>query len=195
MFGKNTPKKLPPELPQVQGPMHARLTTTMGIVKVALFADKAPVTVGNFVGLAEGTIPWVDPISGETQRGVPFYDGIKFHRVIPEFMVQIGDPKTRADRPDWGTGGPGYQFDDEFTAGRKHDKPGMLSMANAGPGTNGSQFFITEVATPWLDGKHAIFGEVVEGLEIIEAIARVARDGRDRPQTPVVLEKVEILRG
>ena len=175
--------------------MHALLHTSMGKIKIELFADKAPVTVGNFVGLAEGTIPWVDPLSGETRRGVPMYDGIKFHRVIPDFMVQIGDPKTRADRSDWGTGGPGYQFDDEFTSARKHDRPGMLSMANAGPGTNGSQFFITEVATPWLDGKHAIFGTVVEGIDIVTPIAHVKRDGRDRPEKPVVLERVEILRG
>lgn len=188
-------KKKPPQLPEVKGPMHAVLHTTKGDIKIELFADKAPVTVGNFVGLAEGTIPWKDPISGEEKKGVPFYDGIKFHRVIPDFMIQVGDPKTRQDRPDWGTGGPGYTFDDEFAPGLAHEKAGILSMANAGPGTNGSQFFITEVPTPWLDGKHAIFGQVVEGLDVVRAIAGAARDARDRPREPISIEKVEILRG
>jgi len=190
-----TIKNLPPELPAVSGPMHAVLHTTEGQIKIKLFADEAPVTVGNFVGLAEGTIPWKDPESGAEQKGVPFYDGIKFHRVIPEFMVQCGDPKTKREGSDWGTGGPGYRFDDEFGAGLSHARPGMLSMANAGPGTNGSQFFITDVPTPFLNNKHAVFGEVVEGLEIVNKIARVPRDGRDRPNTPVVLQRVEVLRG
>ncbi|MDF1565463.1 MAG: peptidylprolyl isomerase [Deltaproteobacteria bacterium] len=190
-----TLKNLPPELPSVAGPMHAVLHTTQGQIKVKLFADEAPVTVGNFVGLAEGTIPWVDPISNQEKRGVPFYDGIKFHRVIPDFMIQCGDPKTRADRSDWGTGGPGYRFDDEFAPGLNHSRPGMLSMANAGPGTNGSQFFVTEVPTPFLDNKHAVFGEIVAGLEIVKQIARVPRNSRDCPNTPVVLERVEIVRG
>jgi len=184
----------PPTFPPVKSPLHALLHTNLGDIKVELFADRAPQTVGNFVGLAEGTIEWLDPLSGQNQKGVRFYDGIKFHRVIPDFMVQIGDPKTRADRPDWGTGGPGYQFPDEFAKGLRHDKPGMLSMANAGPGTNGSQFFITEVPTPHLDGKHAIFGQVTEGIEIVRKIARMPCDGRDRPKQPVVLERVEILR-
>ncbi|MCK5689206.1 peptidylprolyl isomerase [Myxococcota bacterium] len=175
--------------------MHAIFHTSMGEMKIKLFADDAPITVGNFVGLAEGTIPWTDPVSGEEKRGAPFYDGTKFHRVIPEFMIQCGDPKTRADRNDWGTGGPGYQFDDEFAKGYKHDEPGVLSMANSGPGTNGSQFFVTEIPTPWLDGKHAIFGKVVEGVELVEKITHVDRDGRDRPSTPILLERVEIIRG
>ncbi len=192
MFGS---KKTPPQLPEVKGPMHAVLHTTEGDIKIELFADQAPMTVGNFVGLAEGTIPWDDPITGEKKEGVPFYDGIKFHRVIPDFMVQVGDPKTRADRPDWGTGGPGYRFDDEFAPGLAHDGPGVLSMANAGPGTNGSQFFITEVATPWLDGKHAIFGKVAEGMDVVRKIAHAPRDGRDRPNQAIEVTKVEIVRG
>lgn len=188
-------KNLPPELPAVKGPMQMVLHTTEGQIKVKLFADEAPVTVGNFVGLAEGTIPWKDPVSGEEKRGVPYFDGIKFHRVIPDFMVQCGDPKTRTDGGGWGTGGPGYRFDDEFAPGLAHTKPGILSMANAGPGTNGSQFFVTEVPTPFLDGKHAVFGEVTDGIDVVRKIARVPRDGRDCPNTPVVLERVEIIRG
>ncbi len=185
----------PPEVPDVKGPMHAVLHTSKGDIRIKLFADEAPVTVGNFVGLAEGTIPWTDPLDGAEKRGERFYDGIKFHRVIPDFMVQVGDPKTRADRPDWGTGGPGYQFDDEFAPGLKHDKPGMVSMANAGPGTNGSQIFITETATPHLDGRHAVFGEVVDGLDVIREIARVQTDSRDRPVQPVEISSVDIERG
>ncbi len=190
-----TLKNLPPELPEVSGPMSMVLHTTLGQIKVKLFADEAPVTVGNFVGLAEGTIPWTDPLSGEEKRGVPFYDGIKFHRVIPDFMVQCGDPKTRAESDSWGTGGPGYRFDDEFAPGLAHSKPGMLSMANAGPGTNGSQFFVTEVPTPFLDGKHAVFGEITEGLDVVKKMARVPRNSQDRPDTAVVLDRVEIIRG
>ena len=175
--------------------MHAVLHTSKGDIRIKLFADEAPVTVGNFVGLAEGTIPWLDPLDGEKKEGEPFYAGIKFHRVIPGFMVQVGDPKTRADRPDWGTGGPGYKFDDEFAPGLTHDRPGILSMANAGPGTNGSQFFITEGATPHLDGRHAIFGEVVQGMDVVSAIANSPRDPRDRPNEPIEIRSVEIERG
>ena len=185
----------PPNLPEVSGTMHAVLHTSQGDVRVHLFADAAPITVGNFVGLAEGTIPWTCPISGEAKEGEPLYQNLQFHRVIPDFMIQCGDPKTLEDRGDWGTGGPGYRFDDEFADGLKHDKPGMLSMANSGPGTNGSQFFVTEVATPWLDGRHAIFGEVVEGLEIVQAMAHAERDRSDRPNEPILLNSVEIIRG
>jgi peptidyl-prolyl cis-trans isomerase A (cyclophilin A) len=137
----------------------------MGTIGAVLFEEKAPRTVANFVGLASGTSAWEDPATrGQAQR--PFYDGLVFHRVIPEFMIQFGCPLGR------GTGGPGYTFRDEFGPGLRHDRPGLLSMANAGPNTNGSQFFITEVPTPWLDGKHAIFGEVFEGLELVADIAR-----------------------
>lgn len=163
--------------------------TTMGKIVCRLFEKEAPQTVTNFVGLTEGTKEWRDPKTGETVKR-PFYDGLTFHRVIPDFMIQGGDP--RGD----GTGGPGYQFADEFSPGLKHDRPGRLSMANAGPGTNGSQFFITVKATPWLDGRHTIFGEVVAGQEVVSKIVTVPRsqDGRDRPLTPVVMKKVTILR-
>lgn len=176
--------------------MKAIFHTTMGDIVVELYADEAPITVGNFVGLAEGTIPWEDPITGETKEGVPFYDGILFHRVIPDFMVQVGDPKTRADRPDWGTGGPGYRFDDEPSALKlKHDQPGVLSMANAGPGTNGSQIFVTEVETGWLDGKHAVFGRIIDGLDVVKSIARVKTGRGDRPVEPIAIKQLEIQRG
>jgi len=163
--------------------------TTMGKIVCRLFEKEASQTVANFVGLTEGTKEWRDPKTGEMVKR-PFYDGLTFHRVIPDFMIQGGDP--RGD----GTGGPGYQFADEFSPGLTHDRPGRLSMANAGPGTNGSQFFITVKPTPWLDGRHTIFGEVVEGQEVVSKIVMVPRsqDGRDRPLTPVVMKKVTILR-
>ena len=160
----------PPNLPEVSGNMHAVLHTSKGDVKVQLYADAAPITVGNFVGLSEGTIPWTCPITGEAKEGVPLYKDIQFHRVIPEFMIQCGDPKTVEDRGDWGTGGPGYQFADEFHPELKHDGPGVLSMANSGPNTNGSQFFITHVETPWLDGKHSVFGKVLDGQDVVDAV-------------------------
>lgn len=163
--------------------------TTMGKIVCRLFEKEAPQTVANFVGLTEGTREWTDPKTGEQVKR-PFYSGLIFHRVIPDFMIQGGDP--RGD----GTGGPGYQFADEFSASLKHDRPGRLSMANAGPGTNGSQFFITVKPTTWLDGRHTIFGEVVEGQDVVSKIVNVARsqDGRDRPLTPVVMNQVTILR-
>ena len=149
---------------------YAVFDTNMGSFKVELYEDKAPVTTGNFIKLAE---------SG-------FYDGIIFHRVIPDFMIQGGDPDGD------GTGGPGYSIKDEFGPGLKHDSPGILSMANAGPNTGGSQFFITVAPASWLDGKHAIFGKVVEGYVVVQAISEVAADGRDRPLEPVVMEKISI---
>jgi peptidyl-prolyl cis-trans isomerase A (cyclophilin A) len=164
---------------------HATLKTSKGDIRVALFPDTAPTTVENFVGLATGAKPWRDPRTGAEQQR-PLYDGTIFHRVIPQFMVQGGDPLGT------GTGGPGYQFEDEVAGPRSFDKPGYLAMANAGPNTNGSQFFITQVPTPWLNGKHTIFGEVVEGMDVLDAIAASDTDARDRPRQEIRVERIEI---
>ena len=172
---------------QMKPGLYAVFHTTMGMITCSLFEKEAPKTVENFVGLAEGTKEWTDPKTNAKQKK-RFYDGLIFHRVIPNFMIQGGDPEGT------GRGGPGYQFADEFNAGQKFDKPGKLAMANAGPNTNGSQFFITTVPTPWLDNKHTIFGQVIEGQKVIEAIEAVKKDGRDKPLTPVVIEKLEIKR-
>ncbi len=168
--------------------MHALFETNMGQFKVELFADRVPKTVENFVGLAEGTKEFTDPKTGsKTKR--PFYNGLNFHRIIKDFMIQGGCPLGT------GTGDPGYRFADEIIAGQnKHDKPGMLSMANAGPNTNGSQFFITTVPTPWLDKGHTIFGAVVEGYDIVDTIGKVRTAPGDRPLEPVVLTKVTIVK-
>ena len=164
---------------------YATLVTTKGTIKVRLLPDHAPKTVDNFVGLATGTKEWKDPRDGK-KKTEPMYDGTVFHRVIPEFMIQGGDPTGT------GTGGPGYEFEDEVAGGPGFSKPGYLAMANAGPGTNGSQFFITEAPTTWLTGKHTIFGEVIEGMEVVNEIARVPRDKRDKPKEDVVIERVEV---
>src|SRR5690606_8143153 len=170
--------------------------TTQGAIVVALEEQRVPNTVKNFVGLATGTIDWKDPKTGQSMRGTPMYDGVRFHRVIPDFMVQVGDPLSRhADTGSrWGTGGPGYRFGDEFDPALRHDGPGVLSMANAGPGPTGSQFSITERATPHLDNKHSVFGRVIAGQEVVNKIARVARGPGDRPNQDQVLERVEIFR-
>ncbi|MCK6529873.1 peptidylprolyl isomerase [Myxococcota bacterium] len=160
----------------------------MGDIVVALHEDRAPRTVGNFVGLATGTKEWVDPRTRRPVQGRGLYDSTIFHRVIPDFMVQAGDPLGT------GTGGPGYRFEDEFHPQLRHDRPGILSMANSGPHTNGSQFFITEKPTPWLDGRHSVFGEVVQGMDVVRAIARVPRDARDRPRQDVELRRIEVFR-
>jgi len=169
-------------------PLYATLKTNMGDIVIQLFEDKAPKTVGNFVALATGAKEWTDPKTREKVKR-PLYNGTIFHRVIPGFMIQGGDPLGN------GTGGPGYRFEDEFNPELKHSKAGILSMANAGPNTNGSQFFITEKATPWLDGKHSVFGEVIKGQNVVDAIANVPRDMRDRPIKDVVLQEVVITRG
>jgi peptidyl-prolyl cis-trans isomerase A (cyclophilin A) len=168
-------------------PIFANFTTSEGSFKVRLFDDKAPKTVANFVGLAEGTKEWTDPKTRDTVTR-PFYDGLLFHRVIDGFMIQGGCPMGS------GMGGPGYQFEDEFGPGLKHDREGLLSMANAGPNTNGSQFFITLVPTPWLDNKHTIFGEVVEGIEVIRKIGKIATGRNDRPENDIIVESVAIER-
>ena len=154
--------------------VEASFETSMGIFVCTLFADACPMTVGNFVALARGETTWTHP-NGESVKK-PLYDGTIFHRVITDFMIQGGDPEGT------GTGGPGYRFGDEIVPSLTHGKPGILSMANAGPNTNGSQFFITEVPTPWLDGKHTVFGEVLSGMEIINKIARVACAAGNKPK-------------
>jgi peptidyl-prolyl cis-trans isomerase A (cyclophilin A) len=155
--------------------VYALFDTTEGKFKARLLADKAPNTVANFVSLADGS-----------KTGKPFYDNLIFHRVIPDFMIQGGCPEGT------GRGGPGYKFADEFHPSLKHSKPGFLSMANAGPNTNGSQFFITVAATPWLDNKHSIFGEIVEGYDVVEKISKVSRDSSDRPRKEVKINSVKI---
>ena len=170
-----------------EGQLRARFKTSMGDLVAVLYEAEAPRTVANFVALATGKVAWTDPKTREkTER--PLYSGTVFHRVIPEFMIQGGDPEGT------GRGGPGYNWGDEINPSLRHDGPGMLSMANRGPNTNGSQFFITEVPPPWLDGKHAVFGKVVENVELIAQITHVERDAGDRPRTPIVLEQIEVFR-
>ncbi len=166
--------------------MIAVFETNKGTFTVKLFADKAPKTVENFVGLAKGTKEWTDPKTGNKVKK-PFYDGLKFHRVIPNFMIQGGDPLGT------GTGGPGFRFEDEFPADApKHTKPGILSMANAGPNTNGSQFFVTVAATPWLDGKHTVFGEVIEGMDVVDSISKAPTGAMDRPVEDITIKHLTI---
>ena len=163
----------------------ATLQTTLGRIVVRLFPDHAPKTVRNFTELAGGEREWTDPRSGR-KTDARLYDQTIFHRVIPDFMIQGGDPLGT------GTGGPGYKFADEIHPDLSFNRPYLLAMANAGPGTNGSQFFITTVPTPWLTGKHTIFGEVVQGADIVDRIGNVQTDSRDRPANDVVIESVEI---
>jgi peptidyl-prolyl cis-trans isomerase A (cyclophilin A) len=167
---------------------NAHFTTSEGNFTVRLFDEDVPNTVANFVGLAEGTKEWTDPKSGQAVKR-PFYDGLIFHRVIDGFMIQGGDPLGT------GTGGPGYKFGDEFSAKLKHTKAGILSMANAGANTNGSQFFITLAPTPWLDNKHSVFGEVIEGMDVVKKIGStpVSKPG-DRPVKPITVQSVTISR-
>jgi peptidyl-prolyl cis-trans isomerase A (cyclophilin A) len=166
--------------------LSAHFTTSEGNFTVRLFDQEVPNTVANFVGLAEGSTEWTDPKSGQKVKR-PYYDGLIFHRVIADFMIQGGDPLGT------GTGGPGYKFADEFSPKLRHSKAGLLSMANAGPNTNGSQFFITLAATPWLDNKHSIFGEVVSGMDVVHKIGSTttSKPG-DRPLKPITVNSVKI---
>jgi len=157
----------------------------MGNIVCRLFDKDAPKTVANFHGLATGTKAWTDPKTGATKH-TPLYSGTTFHRVIPEFMIQGGDPTGT------GMGSPGYKFEDEISPNRTFDHPGILAMANSGPNTNGSQFFITVAATPWLNGKHTIFGEVVSGQDVADKISQVPRDDQDKPSTPVKIIRISI---
>lgn len=166
---------------------NARFHTSSGAFTVRLMPEHAPIAVANFTDLARGKREWRDSRDGQ-KKNEPLYDGTIFHRVIPNFMIQGGDPEGT------GRGGPGYRFEDECPPGApSFDKPGLLAMANAGPNTNGSQFFVTVAPTKWLTGKHTIFGEVTEGIEVVKAIAEVETDEGDRPAADVVLERVEIL--
>ena len=166
--------------------LYATLHTNHGPIRLQLFPDHAPATVRNFVELAEGKREWKHPSTGKKSND-RLYDGTIFHRVIPDFMVQGGDPQGT------GTGGPGYQFEDETKhSSHKFDQPSKLAMANAGPNTNGSQFFITVVPTTWLTGKHTIFGEVVEGQDVVDKITKVPQGRNDRPSKDVVLKKITI---
>ena len=177
MFGKSVKKS---DYKEDVKSLHAEFKTSMGDFKIKLFADKCPETVWNFVNLAEGR--------QETEKAGNFYDGLVFHRVINGFMIQGGCPEGS------GRGGPGYRFQDEFNSELRHKGAGILSMANAGPGTNGSQFFITLAATPHLDGRHTVFGEVVEGIDTISKIGRTPTGPMDRPREDVVIAAVNIIR-
>ncbi|QCJ48467.1 MULTISPECIES: peptidylprolyl isomerase [Haloprofundus] len=166
----------------------AVLKTNHGDITVELFEERVPRTVDNFVGLATGQKEWTDPETGETKDGEPLYQDVLFHRIIEGFMIQGGDPTGT------GRGGPGYQFDDEFHDELGHDGPGVLSMANSGPNTNGSQFFITLDAQPHLDGRHSVFGKVIDGMDVVREIGSVPTGRNDKPTEDVVLESVAIYR-
>ncbi|MDG5819456.1 peptidylprolyl isomerase [Natronococcus sp. A-GB7] len=168
------------------GNVTATLHTSEGDIDVELYDERAPRTVDNFVGLATGGQEWTDPETGEEVEGEPLYDDVVFHRIIEDFMIQGGDPTGT------GRGGPGYQFDDEFHEELRHDDAGILSMANSGPDTNGSQFFITLDAQPHLDDRHAVFGKVTDGMDVVEEIGDVETDANDRPREDVVLESVSV---
>ena len=165
----------------------AIIDTTAGKLTCTLFPDKAPIGVANFIGLAEGTKDWISPVTHQKKHGVPLYDGTIFHRVIPDFMIQGGDPAGN------GTGDPGYQFKNEVSPDLKFDRPGRLAYANAGPDTNGSQFFITEVPYPSLNGGYTIFGQCDEAsVALVKQIARMGRDSNDRPFRPVKINHITI---
>ncbi len=165
--------------------LYATFDTSMGKIVCELFPKETPQTVANFTGLTKGEIKWTDPKTKEIVQK-PLYNGTVFHRVIPKFMIQGGDPLGL------GIGGPGYQFQDEISPNLKFDKVGRLAMANSGPNTNGSQFFITVAETPWLDGHHTIFGQVIKGQDVADKISNVEKDQNDRPVTPVILNSITI---
>lgn len=171
----------------------AIIHTSMGDIRLELFPGEAPITVKNFIGLADGTIEWTNPATGKKEVDTPLYDDVTFHRVIPNFMIQAGDPLGT------GTGGPGYTFNDEISPGLSFAQPYLLAMANAGTrrgkGTNGSQFFITVEPTPWLNGKHTIFGKVKdkESRQVVDAISVVPTGAGDKPVTPVVIKNIKIV--
>jgi peptidyl-prolyl cis-trans isomerase A (cyclophilin A) len=184
----DTPTSQAPPVVEPTGPT-AVLDTSMGRITCRLFDKQAPLAVANFIALAEGTKPWTDPVTKKKMKGKPFYNGTTFHRVIPEFMIQGGDPTGT------GTGDPGYMFADEFDPNLNFDVPGRMAMANSGPDTNGSQFFITEVPTTHLNQKHTIFGQCdPPSIAVVSAIARVQRDPDDKPLQPVTLNKVTIVK-
>ena len=167
--------------------VYAQFVTSEGNFTVRLFDQEAPKTVENFVGLAEGTKQWTDPRTNQKVTR-PYYDGVIFHRVIDKFMIQSGDPLGQ------GIGGPGYTFNDEFDPKLRHDKAGILSMANRGPNTNGGQFFITLGPTPHLDDRHSVFGEVTEGMDVVRKIGSTATGAQDRPLKPIVIQTIKIER-
>lgn len=193
MLGVQTGKTFPApsELIPGDGELRATFQTSMGSFTARLFEQVAPNTVSNFVGLATGKSEWIDPRTGQPGSG-PLYSDVVFHRIIQGFMLQGGDPTGT------GRGGPGYQFDDECSPDARHERAGILSMANAGRrggrGTNGSQFFVTLGPTPHLDGKHTVFGEVVDGMDVVESIGAAKTDASDRPLTPITIKAIEISR-
>ena len=188
---RHTARATAPALPPVALPsepgLYAVIYTSMGNIVCRLFEKDAPKAVANFRGLATGTKAWTDPATGRLKH-TRLYSGTTFHRVIPQFMIQGGDPLGT------GTGGPGYAFEDEIDSSHSFERTGMLAMANSGPNTNGSQFFITVAPTPWLNGKHTIFGEVASGQEVADAISEVPRDSDDKPLTPVKILAISIRR-
>lgn len=195
--GEEVPQEVPPvgtEVPQRildaiegEGQLHATFVTSFGEIRCRLFEEEVPVTVANFVGLATGNKTYLDPATNEPRRS-NFYDGLIFHRVIPNFMIQGGDPLGR------GTGGPGYRFEDEFHPRLRHDSPGILAMANSGPATNGSQFYITEVPTPHLDNRHSVFG-ACDDIDVITRIANTPTGPGSRPLQDVTIDRLVISRG
>ena len=177
---------VPGPTPAPAGNYTADIQTSLGTITVSLFPRQAPLAVGNFVGLAEGTMKWRDPRTGRIQTNQPFYDGLTFHRVIPHFMIQGGDALGN------GTGNAGYNFADEIDPNLTFDRPGRLAMANSGPNTNGTQFFITVAPYPSLNGNYTIFGQVTAGQNVADAISNMPRDSDDKPLTPVVIEHVTV---